>query len=113
MFRSSDSSGLINVERGRVARVICRRGGVELAQVIIGEAREFRHGESLGRKATDEVGVIVRSPAAVATANFNTAAGDRWHAGIDRDQTGGDAGDFSSDEVGRIRGAGNGNDGRG
>src|SRR5436190_23605069 len=111
MFRSSDSSGLINVERGRVPRVICRSGGVELAEIIIRDAREFRHGESLGRKATDEVGVIVRSPSAVATANFDTAAGDRRHAGINRNQTGGDAGDFSIDEVGWIRGAGNRNEG--
>ena len=43
MFRSSDSSGLINVERGRVPRVICRSGGVELAEIIIRDAREFRH----------------------------------------------------------------------
>src|SRR5437868_3162538 len=107
------SLGLINVERSRVARVICRRDSVELAQVIVGNACEFSDGESLGRKATDKVGIVVRSPAAVATANFETAAGDRRNANINRDQTGGNAGDFSTDEVGRIRGTGNRNDGGG
>src|SRR5437588_3261439 len=98
------------MQQGRVARIDAV--AIELAQVVIGGARQFGHGESLSGEAAKQVEIIAQSPAGIATPDFDAAARGRSDAAIDADVSSGwaadDGGELGGGEVGEISGAGGG-----